>query len=257
MNELKKIFKILALVTVSLTLTLILTLRTNASENQPINYLQYDEPWGSELYSAINSPSQTIAASGCGPTAMAMVLDYYINDNAGLITPSQTANFSLENNHRTSYQGTSWRFFEGMADEYNLDFMQTGSASEAYNWMTTQSNPLVICSMRPGIWTNGGHFILVWKILPEQNDEVYINDPNSMKQHKTVNKWYNVRNQCKQYFCFNYIKPALTPELMVLINNQNTVGTERKFFQSRILAPFSGELDFVFTPLTEIKILAK
>ena len=55
-----------------------------ASVEQPISFLQDDTEWGSESYSIVGSRSQTIATSGCGPTSMAMVLNYYIDDS---ITP--------------------------------------------------------------------------------------------------------------------------------------------------------------------------
>ena len=41
--------------------------------SQPVSYLQTDPKWGSLDYSAPGEKT-TIAASGCGPTAMAMVL---------------------------------------------------------------------------------------------------------------------------------------------------------------------------------------
>jgi hypothetical protein len=55
-----------------------------AAVEQPISFLQGDSKWGSEPYSVIGSRSQTIATSGCGPTSMAMVLNYYVDSS---ITP--------------------------------------------------------------------------------------------------------------------------------------------------------------------------
>ena len=216
---LKRFKKITAFTLIAVIFCSFWAIRAEASIEQPPVYLQTDERWGSELYSITNSSSQTIAASGCGPTAMAMVLSYYTKDDS--ITPSQTAKFSLENNHRTAYNGTSWSFFADMADEYNLDleFLQTGSADEAFNWMLGKEDPLVICSMSPGIWTNGGHFILLWKVF--DNGETHINDPNSTADYRIVNTFTNVRNQCRQYFCFNQvpkpIKVEPTPEPEIVI----------------------------------------
>ena len=48
-----------------------------AAVEKPISFLQDDSKWGSMSYSITGSQSQTIASSGCGPTAMAMVLHYY------------------------------------------------------------------------------------------------------------------------------------------------------------------------------------
>ena len=126
--------------------------------------MQDDSQWGFEPYTITCNKTQTIATSGCGPTAMAMVLNYYIDNS---ITPLQTSIYALKNNHRTKYKGTSWSYFEDMANEYHLEFLQTSSSIEALEWMNSQENPLIICSMGPGLWAKDGHFILLWNsIIP-------------------------------------------------------------------------------------------
>lgn len=129
---------------------------------------------------------------------MAMVLNYYIDDS---ITPLQTAMYAINNNHRTINDGTSWGYFEDMANEYDLEFFQTASSSEALDWINNKENALIICSMRTGLWTNKGHFILVWDV--DETGTVYINDPASVAEQKTVNSYRYMASQCRQYFCFN------------------------------------------------------
>jgi uncharacterized protein YvpB len=184
-------------VTFILTTFLCNLIFAQAAVEQPISFLQDDTEWGSESYSVIGSRSQTIATSGCGPTSMAMVLNYYVDDT---ITPLQTSIFALENNHRTRYDGTSWAYFEDMANEYDLEFLQTASSVEALEWMKTQEDPLVICSMGPGLWTSAGHFILLWDV---EDGIAYINDPASTKTSRTENSYNYMASQCRQYFCFN------------------------------------------------------
>ena len=65
-------------------MTLMFCISAQAAVEQPISFLQDDTEWGSESYSIVGSRSQTIATSGCGPTSMAMVLNYYIDES---ITP--------------------------------------------------------------------------------------------------------------------------------------------------------------------------
>ena len=65
-------------------MTLIFSISAQAAVEQPISFLQDDSKWGSESYSIVGSRSQTIATSGCGPTSIAMVLNYYIDET---ITP--------------------------------------------------------------------------------------------------------------------------------------------------------------------------
>lgn len=186
-------------------MTLICGINAQAAVEQPISFLQDDSEWGFESYSIIGSQSQTIATSGCGPTSMAMVLNYYVDNS---ITPLQTSVYAMENNHRTRYDGTSWLYFKDMANEYDLEFLQTASSVEALEWMNTQEDPLIVCSMGPGLWTTEGHFILLWDI---DNGIAYINDPNSTKETRIKNSYKLMSSQCDQYFCFNK-KPLLMEE---------------------------------------------
>ena len=48
---------------------------------QPVYYLQTDPRWGSLDYSAAGEKTN-IAASGCGPTAMAMVFPFFLLKNS-------------------------------------------------------------------------------------------------------------------------------------------------------------------------------
>lgn len=171
-----------------------------AAIEQPTQYLQYDERWGHKVYSSINDNLQTIGNSGCGPTAMAMVLDYYIND---AVTPDIMADYALSHYYVTPYQGTSWGLFSAIAKDYGLEFLQTSCQQDVLQWMQDKENGLVICSMTPGLWTVSGHFIVIWKI---QNGWVYVNDPYSTDQEKTYNSFEYLAQQCKQYFCFNQKK---------------------------------------------------
>ena len=201
--------KIISLFFILIILIFSLNISIMASVEQPISFLQDDTEWGSESYSIVGSQSQTIATSGCGPTSMAMVLNYYVDET---ITPLQTSIFALKNNHRTRYDGTSWTYFEDMANEYDLEFLQTASSVEALEWMNTQEDPLVICSMGPGLWTRQGHFIVLWDV---ENGVAHINDPASTSQPRTENSYKYMASQCKQYFCFNK-KPLPEQELTML-----------------------------------------
>ena len=223
-------------------MTLILGINAQAAVEQPISFLQGDSKWGSELYTATGSRSQTIATSGCGPTSMAMVLNYYVDDS---ITPIQTAIYAVENHHRTSGNGTSWGYFGEMANEYDLEFIQTASSVEALEWMNTQEDPLVICSMGPGLWTRQGHFIVLWDV---ENGVAHINDPASTSQPRTENSYNYMASQCKQYFCFNLepkpqivIEEELIPVLEVaeasIIENENTIFERLEATKEKLESP--------------------
>lgn len=194
---------------ISLLLLSQFVIPVQASTEQPILFLQTDDRWGNEIYSINNNSSQTIATSGCGPTSMAIVLNYYIDDS---ITPLQTALYAMNNGYRTYQNGTSWLYFETIADEYDLEFLQTSSSKEALNWMNTKDDPLIICSMGPGLWTSNGHFIVLWKI---ENNMVYINDPASVAEERNKNSYNKLVSQCKQYFCFNKTKKKKIEEIQL------------------------------------------
>lgn len=178
-----------------------------AAIEQPVSFLQYDEEWNSKPYTITNNPTQTIGSSGCGPTTAAMVLNYYVDDS---ITPIDTSKFAINNNHRTINDGTAWSYYKDIANEYDLDFKQTSSSKDALQWMNSKSDPLIVCSMGPGLWTSQGHYILLWDI---ENDIAYINDPYSEELIRNQNSFDLVASQCVQYFCFNKTEIPIVNEI--------------------------------------------
>lgn len=189
--------------------TLMATLVTGVAQaavEKPVSFLQYDSEWGSESYSLYSGYSQTIASSGCGPTSAAMVVNYYADAS---VKPDEMCEYSLYNGYRTSSEGTAWGFFESVAKEYDLDFMQTSSSSEALKWMESKEDPLIVCSMGPGNWTSAGHFILLWDV---KDGVAYINDPASESKSRTENSFKYMASQCKQYFCFDKTREVKVSE---------------------------------------------
>lgn len=181
-----------------------------ASTEQPISFLQYDTQWGDIPYTSCSNSRQTIGNSGCGPTTMAMVIHYYADES---ITPVETAEYAVENGYRTYNNGTAHGFFGSMAKKYNIEYLDTYSSAEAFEWMKTKTDPLIICSMGPGLWTNNGHFILVWDI--DEDGNVYINDPASTQEYRIKNSFTNLTNSSKRYFCFDRVKEYQDINMMV------------------------------------------
>ena len=172
-------------------------LTSHAAVRQPVTFLQQDARWGTEPYSICNDPTQTIAASGCGPTSASMIVNYYIDKTTN---PLDMVDLALKGNHRTLQDGTSWIFFKDIADIYNLEYLQTASAKEAKEWMETKEDALIICSMGQGLWTSEGHFVVLWKVKDKM---AYINDPASTATYRNVNYFSVLSSQCAQYFCYN------------------------------------------------------
>ena len=164
---------------------------------QPINYKQYDSRWASVIFTKNNTynKKQTIKSSGCGPTSMADIVATWWDKTA---TPKTLAALVVANNYRTTNSGTAWGFFKFCANKYGASkFIQTTSFATAE--AAIKDGAYVVCSMKPGLWTNGGHYIFWWWV---DDTYVYVNDPASAKAARAKAKKNLMKDQCKQYFIF-------------------------------------------------------
>ena len=166
---------------------------TPGTFTQPVDYKQGAKPWGPRMYSNHNDHHQTMANSGCGPTACA---DAIATLKDPTVDPWTLAQLAMEWGDRTYNSGTAWTFFKHVAEHYGFSkFVQSGS----YSALTAclDAGGYVVCSMKKGYWTNGGHFICAWKYY---DTYTYANDPasSSRKKQKTA----QFKSECKQYFCF-------------------------------------------------------
>ena len=83
---------------------------------RPVSYLQTDPRWGSLDYSA-KGEKTTIRASGCGPTAMAMVLATWADPK---ITPKTECAWALAHGYKAPHQGTYYGYFAPAAKRFGL-----------------------------------------------------------------------------------------------------------------------------------------
>lgn len=128
---------------------------TGTNTAHPVDYKQYDARWKSKPYTAISSAKQTIGSRGCGPTSMADIMATWI-DKA--ITPVEMCEYALKHGYRTQNNGTAWAFFKSIATAYGFSaLVQTKSMATARE--AIKGGALVVASMGPGYWTNGGHYI--------------------------------------------------------------------------------------------------
>lgn len=160
---------------------------------QPVDYKQGDERWGAKMYSSTGNKKQTMKNSGCGPTAMADVVATLKDPE---IDPYDLAQLSVSNGHRSSSGGTAWSFFPFIMEAFAFSRMvQTDSFTALQACL--DNGGYVVCSMGPGYWTSGGHFICVWKT---EDGYVYANDPASKTRKRQ--KVSPFKQQHKEYFCF-------------------------------------------------------
>lgn len=116
-------------------------------------FLQWDTRWGYQAYGDNN-----IAGSGCGPTALAMVV-VGLTHNAK-VNPAQVAQYATVNNYYEIGIGTKWELMESGPAVYGLT-SEAISTDETRMKQELDAGKLLIVSVKAGDFTTGGHFIVV------------------------------------------------------------------------------------------------
>lgn len=166
---------------------------TSKGFKQPVDYKQSDSRWGKKNYTSCGNKSQTMSNSGCGPTAAADVVATLIDKN---VTPWTLAQLAMKWGDRTRSSGTAWSFYKHLQEHYGFSKM-IQSSSIATLKACLDAGGYVVCSMGPGYWTSGGHFICAWKY---DGTYIYCNDPASKTRKKQKESQF-VKER-KQFFCF-------------------------------------------------------
>lgn len=181
-------------------------------DKQPVSYLQTDPKWKSKPY-AVKGESSTIGGSGCGPTAMAMVLATWADPK---VTPATECAWAQAHGYKSKGGGTFHSYFSAAAARYGLVSRQLNGASiygkigSTYHDIAKAAidqGDLVIACMGPGTWTSGGHFVLVWNIV---GNVISINDPASTRLERTRGNYAVFKSQVKYYHVIKH--PAAKPE---------------------------------------------
>lgn len=179
-------------------------------------YLQTDKRWKEHVYTAIGDNRQTVGTSGCGPTAAAMV----VSSIKGNITPDKMADLYVQYGYRSANQGTYWSAFKWTADVFNIEYSECYKLDDAIEKL--KNNNYIIASCNQGLFTYGGHFVVLIGI---EGDYIKVYDPylyngkfevSSRKGKVDVkgNTVYvsieNFRNYAnyRKFFCFKNDKKA-------------------------------------------------
>lgn len=131
-------------------------------------YSQIDSRWSSHPYTSCGNYSQTIGSSGCGPTCASMV----VTATKGTITPPDMGDLFVKYGYRTSNNGTYFSAFRFVADTFDIGYEETYYLDTAVNLL--RNNHYVIVSCGNGLFTTGGHFIVLTGI---NGDTLEIYDP--------------------------------------------------------------------------------
>ena len=131
-------------------------------------YSQLDSRWSNKMYSSIENKSQTIGSSGCGPTSAAMV----VSSIKGNITPDTMAELYTKYSYRSANQGTYWSAFKWTADIFDSGYSECYKLDDAVTKL--KDNNYIIASCNQGLFTYGGHFIV---LIGVEGDYIKVYDP--------------------------------------------------------------------------------
>lgn len=205
-------------------------------------YSQLDSRWSSKMYSSVGNTTQTIGSSGCGPTSASMV----VSSIKGNITPDVMSDLYVRYGYRSANQGTYWSAFKWTADVFDIGYSECYKLDDAVAKL--KDNHYIIVSCNQGLFTYGGHFIVLTGV---EGDYIKVYDPylyngkfdvSSRRGLATVsgNTVYvsidNFRNYAnyQKFFCFknnrtdikdNTITPVITNKIE---SNVNTVNYQAK-----------------------------
>lgn len=160
-------------------------------EDTPL-FLQWDERWGYAAYGETN-----IGISGCGPTALSMVLFSLTGEES--LTPQALAETAMSEGYYVSGEGTAWSFMTEIPPKYGVFPIQMSSWTEEMVKQYLDDGKLLICAMRPGDFTDTGHFIV---IRGYRNGKVLVNDPFSISNSEKEWDYETVSSQCRQMWAF-------------------------------------------------------
>lgn len=134
------------------------------------HFLQWDERWGYQSYG-----ESTVAASGCGPTCLSMVIVGLTGDVTA--TPYALAKYSESNGYIDENDATYWAFMEFAAAKWGLNVVEA-MEDEYYVSQELAAGHPIICSVAPGDFTDIGHFIV---LTGYEDGVVTVKDPFSIK----------------------------------------------------------------------------
>lgn len=173
------------------------------------NQHDYNTPFGNR---------GTISSSGCGVTCLAMVATYLLDDPT--LTPDL---FGEVFGKYHGSCGSSWKLFTEAAEVLGL-----GEVKQVFDWNSgkveaaLRNGSLVISNQRAGVFTEGGHYILLTGIT--EDGKILVHDPNG-KNYKRLRDGFengfdrrDISDSCPCYWIY-------TPKevLKQTVNNSNPV----------------------------------
>ena len=173
---------------------------------------QIDNRWKNYPYTVTNNKNQTIGRSGCGVATAAMIIDSIV----GNVSVTELADVFVKYGYRSRNNGTYWSANRAIADEFDIEYKETSNFGVMLEML--KSNNYIIASVGNGLFTTGGHYIMIYGI---EGDNLKIYDPylyvgkfdTSTRRGKAyvdgntvICSTTNFKNYAnyKRFFCYKY-----------------------------------------------------
>ena len=160
---------------------------TNSGGSYPANGMQIPHYLQTD-YGNIPYGGGSIASSGCGPTSFAMIASYLTDTT---ITPADAVAW-CGNSYYMPGVGTYLSYFQAAANHFGCGSVtQTSDANQDLQALS-EGHP-VISSQRAGLFTSGGHFIVLRGVTADS--KVLVNDPNDNSSKNYINREFDMMSE--------------------------------------------------------------
>lgn len=137
------------------------------------HFLQWDKRWGYMAYGG-NRPKDLMGLSGCGPTALSMVIVGLTGDTSA--HPAAVAQWAADNGYVTQDDGTSWTLMSEGCAHFGLTAYEVPLWEESMLDALDGGSP-ILCAVGKGDFTQMGHFIVI--VSRDEAGNFLVFDPNS------------------------------------------------------------------------------
>lgn len=153
--------------------------------------LQTDRRWADAAYG-----NSDIKTSGCAPTCMAMVIVGLTHNEK--VTPKSVADYAVKKGYYEEGKGTTWEFITEGGKHWKVQGVEISLSYKSIKNQLDEGHP-IICSMRPGDFTDEGHFIVLTQI---ENGKIKLHDPNSLERSNCQWDYETLEPQIKNLWAF-------------------------------------------------------
>ncbi|QWU18349.1 C39 family peptidase [Paenibacillus sophorae] len=154
-----------------------------------VYYNQMDSRWADKPY----GPRDTIGASGCGPTSLAIVVST-LTDTA--IDPVAMSNWAYQNGYLAEGTGSYHSLIPDGAKHFGLQ-VEGAAAKEQQKIIDALSNgKLVVAIMGKGHFTSSGHFMVLRGVT--KDGQILVADPASRKRSEQAWDFSIIQNEARK-----------------------------------------------------------